>query len=110
MDVHSAVQQGCRIRHRDWSPYQYAELRTSPEGQRGLCKITPLGDVERLSLNPEQLDERQGWAQKFRSFLRSAANGAPVSAQDLATSLASTLPEIETSYAAWLAKRRPGVP
>ncbi len=58
MQLAAAVRSGCRIRHRDWPPYHYAELRPTPDGHYELCRISPHGDMQQIKLTPDIQDGR----------------------------------------------------
>jgi hypothetical protein len=56
MHLVSAVRSGCRIRHRDWPPYHYAELRPTKSGSYELCRVSPDGKIQQIKLAPEAQD------------------------------------------------------
>ena len=61
MQLDAAVKSGCRIRHRDWPPYHYAEMRPAPGGVMRLCRISPNGDTQPLELTPEHWGNTRDW-------------------------------------------------
>ena len=56
-----ALELGLRIRHCDWPPFHFAELRNIAKGKLGLCRITPTGKVTPLDLPLAFINEDNGW-------------------------------------------------
>ena len=61
MELNAAVKSGCRIRHRDWPPYHYAELRPTQSGDMRLCRVTPEGEAVPLDLSTMSLNDDLNW-------------------------------------------------
>lgn len=61
MLLHLAVRSGCRIRHRDWPPYHYAQLQPTKNGEWRLCRMTPLSDAPPVELKVETLQDDANW-------------------------------------------------
>jgi hypothetical protein len=60
MQLVAAVRSGCRIRHRDWPPFHYAELRRTRNGAYEICRIAPDGRIQPVDLRPD-LQAGQDW-------------------------------------------------
>lgn len=60
MELETAIRHGHRIRHCDWPPYHFAELRRTRTGDQALLRISPQGDLEPLELR--QIKEQPGWS------------------------------------------------
>ena len=56
-----ALELGHRIRHCDWPPFHFAELRSIAENKLKLCRITPNGKVTPLDLPLALVNEEDGW-------------------------------------------------
>lgn len=56
-----AVKTGCRVRHRDWPPYHYAQLRPTSDGQLRLCRIVPNDDKPPVELQVDMLKDDENW-------------------------------------------------
>lgn len=56
-----ALELGHRIRHCDWPPFHFAELRRIAEDRLRLCRITPNGKVMPLDLPLALVNEEDGW-------------------------------------------------
>lgn len=56
-----ALELGRRIRHCDWPPFHFAELRKIAEDKFRLCRIAPNGQVTPLDLPLGQVNEENGW-------------------------------------------------
>ncbi len=75
MDLTPLVLRGRRIRHRDWPPYHFAEVRPSGDGSALLYRVSPSGQVELLPALLGKLHEQAGWSLIDQSHgLTSAAN------------------------------------
>ena len=61
MHLQTAVRTGCRIRHRDWPPYHYAQLRPVGDGEWRLCRIAPDSDTAPVVLQLETLSDDSSW-------------------------------------------------
>jgi len=61
MLLQMAVRSGCRIRHRDWPPYHYAQLRPNEAGELRLCRMMPHHDGPPVELKAESLDDDANW-------------------------------------------------
>lgn len=62
MRLETAVRHGCKIRHRDWPPYHFAEMRPGRDGDVKLCRITPDGSEQPIDVTPDRLKEDEGWS------------------------------------------------
>ncbi|NJO38444.1 MAG: hypothetical protein HC871_13610 [Rhizobiales bacterium] len=56
-----ALELGHRIRHRDWPPFHFAELRRTAQDRLSLCRIAPTGQVTPLDLPWALVSEENGW-------------------------------------------------
>ena len=56
-----ALELGHRIRHCDWPPFHFAELRRIAKDKLRLCRITPGGQVTLLDLPLAFINEENGW-------------------------------------------------
>lgn len=56
-----ALEMGRRIRHCDWPPFHFAELRRIAKDKLRLCRITPNGQVTPLDLPLALVSEENGW-------------------------------------------------
>ncbi len=61
-NIQRALKLGHRIRHCDWPPFHFAELRKVAKDRLRLCRITPDGRVEPLDLPLAQVSEENGWS------------------------------------------------
>lgn len=61
MLLHMAVRSGCRIRHRDWPPYHYAQMRPTGNGEWRLCRITPHSDTPPVEVQIDALTDDADW-------------------------------------------------
>lgn len=61
MLLQMAVRSGCRIRHRDWPPYHYAEMRKTGDGEVRLCRIIPQSDVPPIEVQIDSLADDTNW-------------------------------------------------
>jgi len=61
MHLNIAVRTGCRVRHRDWPPYHYAQLCPTPNGELRLCRIGPHDDKPPVEVDEESFDDDQNW-------------------------------------------------
>lgn len=61
MKLDLVLRLGGRIRHRDWPPFHFAELRTLSDRQTALCRVTPSGGVTPIKIPPCKLDEDEKW-------------------------------------------------
>jgi len=57
MKLIDAVKRGYRIRHRNWPPYHYAQLK-----QGELWRFAPHADATYLELNLDDLNIDRGWS------------------------------------------------
>ena len=62
MKIHAALRAGRRVRHRDWPPYHFAELRPSTGGEQRLYRLDPAGNATPLDVSLELLSEEEGWS------------------------------------------------
>lgn len=62
MTFDKALREGLRIRHQNWPPFHYAELRPSQYGKPKLWRCTPHSEAKLLDVAIEDLCEDQGWA------------------------------------------------
>ncbi len=56
-----ALELGHRIRHCDWPPFHFAELRRLAKDSLKLCRIAPNGQVTPIDLPLAQVSEDNGW-------------------------------------------------
>lgn len=56
-----ALELGHRIRHCDWPPFHFAELRRFAKDKLKLCRITPNGQVTPIDLPLSLVSEDNGW-------------------------------------------------
>jgi hypothetical protein len=61
MLLQTAVRSGCRIRHRDWPPYHYAEMRKTGDGEVRLCRIFPQSDIPPIEVQIDALNDDSNW-------------------------------------------------
>lgn len=61
MHLDIAVRSGCRIRHRDWPPYHYAQLRPTEDGELRLCRMAPHEDKPPIELKVDALSDDANW-------------------------------------------------
>jgi hypothetical protein len=61
MRIQEALQRCCRLRHRDWPPYQYAEIRSGPTGSLRLYVVKPNSAAEAIDLQAEIINDDSGW-------------------------------------------------
>jgi hypothetical protein len=61
MLLQMAVRSGCRIRHRDWPPYHYAEMRQTGDGEVRLCRIIPQSDMPPIEVQIDALNDDSNW-------------------------------------------------
>jgi hypothetical protein len=61
MHLDIALQSGCRVRHRDWPPYHYAQLCPTSDGELRLCRIVPNDDRPPVELQVDALQDDQNW-------------------------------------------------
>lgn len=56
-----ALELGHRIRHCDWPPFHFAELRRIAKDKLELCRIAPSGKITLIDLPLALLSEDDGW-------------------------------------------------
>lgn len=56
-----ALELGHRIRHCDWPPFHFAELRRIAKDKLSLCRIAPNGKITPLDLPLALVNEENGW-------------------------------------------------
>lgn len=61
MKIDFVLRRGGRIRHRDWPPFHFGELRTLSDRQTTLCRVTPSGGVTPINFPLYKLNEDDGW-------------------------------------------------
>ena len=61
MLLHMAVRTGCRIRHRDWPPFHYAQLQPTGNGEWRLCRMTPHSDTPPTEVQVDALGDDSDW-------------------------------------------------
>lgn len=61
MHLDIAVRTGCRVRHRDWPPFHYAQLCPTPDGELRFCRIVPNDDRPPIELQADALEDDQNW-------------------------------------------------
>lgn len=59
-NLRRALELGHRIRHCDWPPFHFAELRKLADRLR-LCRIAPNGQVTPIDLPFDLISEENGW-------------------------------------------------
>lgn len=57
-----ALELGHRIRHCDWPPFHFAELRKIACDKLKLCRIAPNGQITPLDLPLALINEEDGWS------------------------------------------------
>lgn len=61
MKIQEALQQCCRLRHRDWLPYHFAEIRVAQTGSLQLYLIKPDNVAKPIDLPTEIARDDPGW-------------------------------------------------
>lgn len=61
MLLQMAVRSGCRVRHRDWPPYHYAQMQPTEDGGWRLCRITPDSDTPPIEVRFDALKDDADW-------------------------------------------------
>lgn len=61
MLLRMAVRSGFRVRHRDWPPFHYAEMRSTEEGEWRLCRIMPHSDMPPIEVQFDALNDDANW-------------------------------------------------
>ncbi len=61
MHLDIAVRSGRRVRHRDWPPFHYAQLRQTEDGDLRLCRIVPHDDKPPVEVQVDALKDDQNW-------------------------------------------------
>lgn len=56
-----ALELGHRIRHCDWPPFHFAELRKIAKDRLRLCRIVPNGQIIPVDLPLDLISEENGW-------------------------------------------------
>lgn len=62
MELAVALKHGHRIRHCNWPPYHYAQLKQGRNGMSELWRFAPYADAELLELSACRLGTDRGWA------------------------------------------------
>lgn len=57
-----ALQQGHRIRHRNWPPFHYPQLKSGRSGELKLWRFAPHGNSTWLEIPLEELRDDLGWS------------------------------------------------
>lgn len=61
MKIQEALQHCCRLRHRDWPPYYFAEISVTPTGSLQLYLIKPDSAAHPIDLPTEIAKDDHGW-------------------------------------------------